>query len=170
MSRVARFGWAVALATGCGSGSTDNPTTGIATFSGAATGTLKVSVLGAYTPPSSDVIFIIDSSPSSYPNLNFTAKLPGTALVTGTFTAAAANVTDAITDYFASSGGEPAWQQLYLAQPPTETGAFSLVLTSLGGTTGDDTGTDWPNTHGSLSAALPALSLATGDVNVSIAF
>jgi hypothetical protein len=175
MTRAARILGlsAVLWATGCGSSSSNNnnpsqPTTGTATFTGAATGTLNVSVLAGYETPATYVGFFIDSTPGSYPNVSFTAKLPGSSLQTGTFTSA--NVTQAVTIYLSTGPGEPAWEQAFVAAPPQQAGTFTLSVSSVGPTTGDSTVTDWPSTHGSFSATLPPLLMATGEVNMSLTF
>jgi hypothetical protein len=161
----------VVLATGCGSSSSSNnnnpSTTGTAAFTGAATGTLSVSVLAGTESPDTFVAFAIDSKPLSYPNLGITVSIPGTSLQTGTFTSA--NVSEAVTIYTTTGTGGPTWEQAF--DQNHNTGTFSLTVSSLGPATGAGTVTDWPSTHGSFSAMLePSLAGASGGVNVSVTF
>jgi hypothetical protein len=174
MTQSARFLglFAAVLATGCGSSSVNNngpstPTTGTATLTGAATGTLSVSVLGGFESPDTFVALVIDSKPLAYPNLSITVSIPGTSLQTGTFTSA--NVTEAVSLYTTTGSGGPTWEQAF--DQNHDTGTFSLTLSSVGASTGAGTVTDWPSPHGSFSATLEAvLQGASGEVDVSVTF
>jgi hypothetical protein len=75
------------LATACGG---DSASTGTATLSGGATGTLAIYAVGNYHPGDTfselDIISGTFNGPHTNPFLGFGADFPGTALQTGTFT------------------------------------------------------------------------------------
>ena len=173
MTRTARLEFFfVVPATGCGSSSVNNngpstPSTGTATFTGAATGTLSVSVLGGFESPDTFVALAIDSKPLAYPNLSITVSIPGTSRQTGTFTSA--NVTESVTLYTTTASGCPTWTQAF--DQKHDTGTFRLTISSAGASTGAGTVTDWPSPHGSFTATLePLLQGASGEVDVSVTF
>jgi hypothetical protein len=163
-----------ALATACVQGTGASAPTAI--VSGAVNTTIPVDVFGF--PTDSAVVFIIsplDANPS-LPFLLSEVDMEGTSLRTGTFTDA--NSLYATTEFSQEAalpdGGVPAqWNESFLAaDPSSQTGAFSLTISSVGSTARADGGFgQWADSHGRLSATLPALTGdATGTVTVNITF
>lgn len=179
MNRVARMLglWATVLATSCGSsspggGGLTTAETGTVTFSGAATGTLSVSILAGFEAPSTYVGFVISSAPGSYPNFNFTGRLPGTSLQAAAYTDADATLPGVNTIYSSTSAVGASWEQVYSTDPALpETGTFSFTITSPGPSVSASGVTDWFSPHGSLTATLVPISAgASGTVNATITF
>jgi len=91
--------------------------------------------------------------------------IPGSSLSTGTYSAS--NVTQAGVTF--TQSGTTAWLASQNATTPNQ-GAFTLNVTSTGGTVGASGVTDWPYPVGGLSATLEPQSGATGTVTVQVAF
>jgi hypothetical protein len=111
---------------------------------------------------------------ASYPTFTFTARFPVTSLAATTYDST--NTTQATSLYELQSSAT--WAQVFLAtSPATNTGTFSLTLSSVGSPTTAGTGanevTAWDYTHGTLTAKMegqPAGIGATGEVDVSVTF
>jgi hypothetical protein len=181
MTRATRFlGLAAGLlAAACGSTSSGGGTpgarsTGVATITGAATGTVNITVIDGNTTGSETYVTFELLGVASYPTFGFTAKFPVTSLQAGTFDAS--NTTQATSLYQLQSSAT--WGQVFLAtSPATNSGTFSLTLSSVGSPTSEGSGaqeiTDWYYSHGTYTGTLegqPAGIGATGEVDVSITF
>jgi hypothetical protein len=177
MTRTARFlavGAAV-LAAACGGSSTTSgggtPSTGTATFSGDATGTLAVYVLGNLNSGStftslSILSGVFGSAAITEPNFGFEAEIPGTTLTPGSFESPT-NGTQ--TDYV--NQAMQTWGQF--SGSSNQFGTSSLTLSSVGSpTSGAANTTVWYSAHGTLSATMIPVqgNSTTGNVTVSVTF
>jgi hypothetical protein len=149
--------------------------TGTATFRGAVTGTVNITDIEGDTTASSAYVNFSMLGVSSYPTFGFKARFPVTSLQSGT-TFNATNTTQATSLYELQSSAS--WAQVFLAtSPATNSGTFSLTLSSVGSPTSAGSGaseiTAWYYTHGTFTATMegqPAGIGATGEVDVSITF
>jgi hypothetical protein len=164
------------LAAACGGsapssgGGSNTPTTGTATFSGEATGTLAVFVLGNFASGSTDTTLsilsgVFGSTAITFPNFDFEAQFPGTTLQTGSFDNPASG---AQTDYV--NQAMQTWGKFSGSNP---FGSFSLTLSSVGSpTSGAANTTVWYSAHGTLTATMiPVNGNSTiGVVDVNVTF
>jgi hypothetical protein len=171
-----------ALAVACGGGAPS------AKLSGAVNAAVAISTFG--TPTVSDVMFVIsppgsgtipisggmpsvDGGMGVFPSYFSVVIIPGTSLQTGTFTNA--NASYAISEVQASAfQADGLWIQYFSdLDPSSQLGTFSLSISSVGSITTTDAGApQWTDSHGTLSATLPASTYSpdAGTVTVDVIF
>jgi hypothetical protein len=159
----------VLLATACG----DSASTGTATLSGGATGTLAIYALGGYHPGDTfselNILSGAFDGALTNPFLGFGANFPGAVLQTGTFTS---EDTPGQTGY--TNQSLQVWDQL----SSQNLGAYSLTISSVGSPTATPSSppsganTQWLHTHGTFTATLVTRSdhPYDGAVNVTLSF